>query len=222
MRNQYLRWTCLLAIALILPGCGGEATPPDQRDPAGQAEQTDDQPLAMVVETSEPTYWVGDAEVSTIDSVRTMIGDLKLDEQAGLTIRIDESFDRIGQLRVLLEPVADSQSSIDLKAQSDLVFEELKQAFDQQAKDAAMQEESYHRGQVQAAADQVKQLQKTLHDLQEITRGSPTTSESRLERRKLSRQIEVALANQIAAEKAVNKAELRNDRKRFIVLLRVR
>ncbi|MBX2851798.1 MAG: hypothetical protein KTR15_08650 [Phycisphaeraceae bacterium] len=221
MKNRMTNWTGPLLLCLALLGCDGASSKqPDQS--TAPEEQKADTTLAMVLEASEVAYWVAGETVTAIDGVRAMAEGLEQAEDAGYTVTIDASHERAGQLRLVLETVPAGSSKIDLKAESDRLFESLKQRFDQQAKSAAMQEEAHHRAQAKAAAERVKQLQEELQSFIQITRGSPQTDASRLERRKLDRRIENALVEQIAAEKAVHQAEVRIDRERFVTLLRVR
>ncbi|MEM6260104.1 MAG: hypothetical protein AAGI37_17655 [Planctomycetota bacterium] len=178
--------------------------------------------LAMIVETSEPTYWHDGSEVNTIDDVRWMVLAEEPGRDAGYMFSIDESYERAGQLRVVFTRDPEVNADIDLQRVIDGRFERLKQLFDQQAEAAGLQEEAYLRALVDERKAEVAALQKALTDLQTLRRGLPSTDASRLEMRKLNRQIDVALADVIAIEKAVEQAERNNDRKRYITLMRVR
>ena len=221
MQKPITRWIGLIALCVVFSGCGGESATHDPAETPTDKPKND-QPLAMVLETSEATYWRDGEEAKTIDDVRAMIGGIDLDADAGYTLSIDPEFERAGQLRVLLKAANEATSELDLKAASDKLFDQLKSAFDQRAKDAALQEEAHHRDQTAQLAERVKQQQDELKGFLELSRGSTSTQASRLERRQLERQIETALVDQIAAEKATEKAKRRIDRERFITLMRVR
>lgn len=222
MRKTATHWIGLVALCVICSGCGGESTTSDQAQGSGETEPKKTQPMAMVLETSEASYWRDGEEARAIEDVRAMIVGIEPTADAGFTLSIDPAFERTGQLRVVLTPAPEPSADPDLKVESDKLFDQLKTTFDQRAKDAALQEEAHHREQAAQIAKQVKQLQEKLQGFLEISRGSPSTDASRLERRTLERQIETALVEQIASEKAAEKAQRRTDRKRFITLLRVR
>lgn len=221
MRKTVAIGLILFTLGVMLVGCGGESATSDPAQTPTD-EPKNDQPLAMVLETSEATYWRDGEEAKTIDDVRAMIVGMEPAAEAGYTLSIDPEFDRAGQLRVLLTATTESTSEQDLKAASDKLFDQLKSAFDQRAKDAAMLEEAHHLKQKAQLAKRVKQQQDELKGFLELARGSTSTQASRLARRQLERQIETALVDQIAAEKAAEKAKRRIERERFITLLRVR
>ncbi|MEM9346275.1 MAG: hypothetical protein AAGB26_06645 [Planctomycetota bacterium] len=220
--NDLKNWIGLLALFLLVVGCGGEAEVQAPSGPTDADETPRVETLAMVVETSEPTYWHGGEEVSTIEDVQWMVLAEEPGRDAGYMFSIDESYERAGQLRVVFTKTPDARADVDLKKVVDGRFERLKQRFDQQAEAAALEEQAQLRAMVDKRKADVATRQKALTDLQTLRRGLPSTDESRLEMRKLNRQIEVALAEVIALEKAVEQAERRNDRKRYVTLMRVR
>ncbi|MFK7788406.1 MAG: hypothetical protein AB8C95_02790 [Phycisphaeraceae bacterium] len=223
MQNNATRWIALLVICLMTIGCGGESTTQEQADADEDTRSQEDAgPVVMVLETSEPTYWRDGQAVSTIEEVRTLVIEYEPEAAQNYTIEIDGDFKRAGQLRLVLEQVGETDPPTDLSAQAAQLFDQIQLAFNQKAKDAAMHEEGHLRGELKNAISEVTRLQAEINALQQILRGVPSTDESRLERRKLNRQLDNILVTQIALEKSIEQAKRRNDRERYVTLLRVR
>ena len=215
------RWIGLLALCFALLGCGGESTtePGDSTKPA---EQAIDPTLAMVLEVSEPTYWRAGEELSTIDDVRLLALSSQTKIDQGYTLSIDASHERAGQVRLLLERTSEQDDEIDLSAESDKLFEQVKQIFDEQAKQSLVEALAHQQALAKTASQAVTALQRKLQAYQESQHGLPATSESRLERRKLDRQIKTTLQGRIDADKRIEELQRRIDRERYVTLLRVR
>jgi len=179
----------LFAICLALIGCDGESATTAPADSTGPDKQAIDPTLAMVLETSEPTYWRDGESAATTDDLRAMVLGQASKPDRGYTLSIDESHKRAGQVRVRLELPSDQKNGIDLSAESDKLFEQLKQSFDARAKQSLAEELAYQQALAKAASQAVAALQRTLQAYQESQRGLPATDASRLERRKLDRQI---------------------------------
>lgn len=222
MQQSITQWIGLGLLCLLLIGCGGEPERQAENTPAQPEQAAESKVLAMVLETSKPTYWRDGEEAKTIDDVRAMVLAQPSTPDQGYTVTIDETHEREGQLRVLFSKTAGTDIEVDLAAESDANFDQIKEAFDLRAKAAALQEEAHLKGQVKEYSAQVSRLQGELRNLQSINRGFASTDETRLEFRKLNRQIDVTLAELIATEKAVEQAERRNNRERFVTLLRLR
>lgn len=222
MRKPIMRWIGLLAMCLALLGCDGESATTEPTHSTAPAEQAAAQSLAMVLETSEPTYWRDGQEVSTTDDLRVMVLSTQSKIDQGYAVSIDESHQRASQVRVLLEPTSRKDNDVDLRAQADTLFAQLKLMFDERAKQALADEFAHQQALAKAAAQAVAELQQTLQTFQENQRGLPATDASRLERRKLDRQIETTLQAQINADKRIEQLQRRIDRERYVTLLRVK
>lgn len=221
MRKKVHPWIGLLVLCLLLVGCGGESTtqgPADTSEPKPEHPK----PLAMVLEVSEPTYWRDGEAVDTIDDVALMVHAMQTKLDQGYMATIDDTHERSGQLRVLFETSPNGNDEIDLQAASDETFESLKSLFDERAKASLHDELSFQKTIATSAADNIKQLQQSLQVFQESQRGLPQTDASRLERRKLERQIETTLQAQIDANKLLESLQRKIDRERYITLVRVR
>lgn len=222
MWNQTTKWIPLIALCLLVLGCGGESATQDIAESSDPSKAEGSKPLAMVLEVSEPTIWRNNEHYSATDwvgQVATMPS--KMDR--GYLITIDESFEREGQLRVLFDPTwGDEKNAVDLEAEANAHFARWKEGFERTAKEGLEEELAYHEMAAETAGKEIKQLQQTLQTFQEARRGLPQTDASRLERRKLERQIETTLQAQIEANKRVESLQKRIDRERYITLVRVR
>ena len=222
MNVSIKRWVVLLALCLMLLGCGDDSATTTPTDSTGTTKQAVDPTLAMVLEASEPTYWRDGQETAATDDLRVIVLAQASTLDQGYTVSIDESHSRADQLRVLLEQTSDNTNAVDLSTEADLLFEHIKRVFNERAKQALADELTHQQALAQTASEEVASLQKTLQAFQESLRGLPATDASRLERRKLDRQIETTLQSQIDADKRIEQLQRRIDRERYVTLLRVR
>lgn len=210
----------LLTLCTASVGCSEEPTGPTPSN-ATTIKPEADQAFAMVLETSQPTLWRNGEAIDAIEYVGQLATmPSKVDRE--YTIRIDESFKRDLQLRLLLGPTFEQdKNAVDLPAAADQLFIQLKEGFDRLAEEGLAEELADQQAQAVSAAASVKEAQQVLQAFYGARRGLPQTDASRLEQRKLERQIEKALQAQIDADKYVTSLQKKIKRSQHAKLLRV-
>lgn len=222
MQNHTKSWTALLTLCLLLTCCGSEEPAPE---PSAAAERVQQGPLEaeLVVEASEPKLIVDGESIDAMQIVESILSESEEGVLLLFHTQIDRDFKREGQCMIWITPnppITPDQAGVDKAA--DEIFGLLKAEFDARAKQAQQDALAFYQAQAKTKADEVRRLQQALQVFQESRRGLPQTDASRLERRTLDRQVEVALQEQIEAGEKIEELQKRIARDRHATLLRVR
>lgn len=223
MQKQTTCWIGLCAVCFSLLGCGGDET--KQIGSTAAPTDTNDRPprAELVIEASESHLLENGEQVDALRYIDAMLPLGAEDVPAGFHAQLDPEFERDGQRLISIsqtKPFKPTQAQFDQAA--DELFAHLKIQFDAHAKKRLAKELTLQRTLADSAAAEVAALQKTLQVFQESRRGLPATSASRLERRKLDRQIETTLQSQIDANSRIEALQRKIDRGQSAELIRVR
>ena len=223
MMNDLKNWVGLLVLCLLLLGCGGDE-PTAEIDPL--PEEPDEIPtqIEVIVEPSEAMLFVDGDSRPSVELVRELLADETVGYPAMAQITVDDADSSQSRVtfRVAFKAIEGRMKEGAIEGLADMVYEPLSKEFNAMAAQSIEDEMIYHKAQAQAAAGSVKELQQSLKAFQETRRGLPQTDASRLERRKLERQIENVLQAQIDADKLVTSLQKKVDRGQHATLQRVR
>ncbi len=223
MPNQVTRWIFLLTLCLVLAGCGGEEQDTNvdraKNEPAGPPVRTE-----VIVEPSDKTVFIDGEARPSVELVRALLVDPSLDYPVMAVINTDDAFESPTQVKFSVEigEVAGRIGEGTVKVLADQTTQTLKAAFEARTKQALKDELAFSQSITESAAEEVKAAQKALQVFQESRRSLPQTSDSRLERRTIDRQYELALQTQIETSKRIEALQKRIDRERYVTLLRVK